>query len=72
MTREATGNSKKPKVLGFALFALLFALCVSAPAQPASNSSEIGFIAFGSPSSYVSRIEAFRGGLRELGYIEGK
>jgi hypothetical protein len=33
MRHEATGNSKKAKVLGFALCALLIALCVAANAQ---------------------------------------
>ena len=32
----------------------------------------IGYLGYGSPSNIPARIEAFRQGLRELGYIEGK
>ena len=32
----------------------------------------IGFLAAASPSAIAARIEAFRQGLRELGYVEGK
>ena len=38
---EATGNSKKAKVIGFALGAMLFALCVPVNAQqPSKNPSD--------------------------------
>jgi putative ABC transport system substrate-binding protein len=70
------------KIIGFALStmftapsflsALLFALCFSAEAQQAKKIPRIAFL-FGSASSAVSdRTEAFRLGLRELGYVEGK
>jgi len=55
-----------------ALCAVLFALCVSAQAQQPAKIPRIGFLVSGSPSAYVSRTEAFRQGLRELGYLEGK
>jgi putative ABC transport system substrate-binding protein len=51
---------------------VLFALCVSAQAQQPAKIPRIGFLVSGSPSAYVSRTEAFRQGLRELGYLEGK
>src|SRR5262249_14285513 len=54
-----------------ALSALLFALCSSAEAQPAKI-PRIGYLSGNSLSAIVARAEAFRQGLRELGYTEGK
>jgi putative ABC transport system substrate-binding protein len=50
---------------------MLFALCPCAGAQP-TKVSRIGFLYSVSPSSVVARAKAFRQGLRELGYLEGK
>ena len=55
-----------------ALCALLFALCGSASAQPSGRVPRIGFLLAVPASTISSRIEAFRQGLRELGYVEGK
>jgi ABC-type uncharacterized transport system substrate-binding protein len=55
-----------------ALCALLLALCASADAQQPKKIPQIGFLVPGSASSYGSRIEAFRKGLRELKYVEGE
>jgi putative ABC transport system substrate-binding protein len=41
-------------------------------AQQPAKVWRIGFLASGSPKAYSSRIEAFRQGLRQLGYVEGK
>src|SRR5207244_10733953 len=41
-------------------------------AQQAKKVWRIGFLAATSPSVEAARIEAFRQGLRELGYVEGK
>ena len=38
----------------------------------ANQSPRIGYLSVSSPSANVGRIEAFRQGLRELGYVEGK
>ena len=55
------------------LCALLFALCVPAEAQqPAGNVARIGYLATASGATELPYIEAFRLGLRELGYVEGK
>ena len=54
-----------------ALFATLFALCVVAKAQELKKVPRIGFLT-ASSSVFPGRIEAFRQGLRELGYVEGK
>ena len=51
---------------------MLLALCASAEAQQPAKIPRIGFLASGSPSAYASRTEAFRQGLRQLGYVEGK
>jgi putative ABC transport system substrate-binding protein len=51
---------------------MLFALCFSVEAQQPKNGFRIGFLIAGTPSSVSSRVEAFRQGLAELGYVEGK
>ena len=53
------------------LGAMLFALCSSADAQQSAKIPRIGFLTT-SPSVFPVRIEAFRQGLREVGYVEGK
>jgi putative tryptophan/tyrosine transport system substrate-binding protein len=52
--------------------AVLFALCSSAESQQAKNVHRIGFLSNTSLDRVSSRIEAFRQGLRELGYVEGQ
>jgi putative tryptophan/tyrosine transport system substrate-binding protein len=59
-------------IFALSLGALLFALCSSAEAQQPKKIPRIGYLALGSPSGNPFRIEAFRQGLRELGYVEGK
>jgi putative tryptophan/tyrosine transport system substrate-binding protein len=62
------------RILPFALSVsgvLLYALCYQAQAQP-NQTARIGILQSGSSSSSMSRIAAFREGLRELGYVEGK
>jgi putative tryptophan/tyrosine transport system substrate-binding protein len=56
----------------FALTALLFALCLRAEAQQPTKVPRIGFLSGVSSSVISARIEAFRQGLRELGYVEEK
>jgi putative tryptophan/tyrosine transport system substrate-binding protein len=51
--------------------AMLFAFCVPAETQESKKVPRIGFLTT-SPSVFPGRIEAFRQGLRELGYVEGK
>jgi putative ABC transport system substrate-binding protein len=41
-------------------------------AQPPGKIPRIGILAVGTPTTYVSRHEAFRRGLREFGYVEGQ
>ena len=57
------------------LFAIVVALTVCgarAEAQQPTKIPRIGYLGGGSPSSNPARIEAFRQGLRELGYVEGE
>jgi hypothetical protein len=60
------------KVIGVALGPLLFALSVSAQAQQPKKVPRIGFLLATFASVQESRLEAFRQGLRDLGYIEGQ
>jgi putative ABC transport system substrate-binding protein len=58
----------RKRVIGLALSALLFALCLPVWAQQPKKVPRIGFV---SPAP-GPLVEAFRQGLRDLGYIEGK
>jgi len=60
------------KVLCFALSAWFSALIVSSPAQQPQKLSRVGWLAAGSPSGVAPLTNAFREGLRQLGYVEGK
>jgi len=70
------GEMNKRKLSSFVLCAMLFALCQSAQAQQPTKIPRIGNlgagVGSGSSSSGTPRSEAFRQGLRELGYVEGK
>ncbi|MDZ4342003.1 MAG: ABC transporter substrate-binding protein [Candidatus Binatia bacterium] len=62
----------RQKILGFALSAVLFALCLSAEAQQ-PKVPRVGVLSGGGdPANPPHSLEAFRQGLRDLGYIEGK
>ena len=62
----------KKKITVLTLCAMLLALGSVLPAaQQPAKIPRIGFLA-ASPSVFPGRIEAFRQGLRELGYVEGK
>ena len=51
---------------------LAFVLGVAAEAQQPTKVPRIGYLSTDSPTTIAERIEAFRQGLRELGYAEGK
>jgi putative ABC transport system substrate-binding protein len=69
---QARGNSKKAKVLCFALCAVLFAFCSSAAAQQPTKVFRIGHLSNTDPVGESNRSEAIRLALRERGYIEGQ
>ena len=58
-------------VVRLAAAGLLLATALAAWAQPAAKVYRVGFVAAG-PASDSSTFEAFRQGLKELGYVEGK
>jgi putative tryptophan/tyrosine transport system substrate-binding protein len=62
----------KRKLGSFALCVMLFALCVSAEAQQTKKIAKIGYLAPSTPAAVAHLIEAFRQGLLEHGYVEGK
>jgi ABC-type uncharacterized transport system substrate-binding protein len=62
----------KAKILFYALPALILATIHLAEGQQTAKVSKIGYLNAGSPSTNPARIEAFRQGLRELGYVERK
>jgi putative tryptophan/tyrosine transport system substrate-binding protein len=45
---------------------------LAARAQQLAHVPRIGYLGLGPASAFVSRVEALREGLRDLGYIDGK
>jgi putative ABC transport system substrate-binding protein len=63
----------KKKITVLTLCAMLLALCGSADAQQPTKIPRIGYVSpSGDPYIPGTHVEAFRQGLREIGYIEGK
>src|SRR3990172_9680290 len=62
----------RKNIIGFALGATLLALSFPSAAQQAKKIPRIGFLGGGSPSTHKVVLDAFRQGVRELGYIEGQ
>jgi putative ABC transport system substrate-binding protein len=60
------------KVICFAVCALLLVISASAEPQQSTRVPRIGYLSGSSPSADAMRHEAFRQGLRELGYVEGE
>ena len=58
-------------ILSFLTIAMLAIVGLGHAQQP-TKVPRIGYLGFSSPSTIPTRIEAFRQGLRELGYVEGK
>ena len=63
---------KKAAVPSILIAVILLAVAVIAEAQQPKKIPRIGYLTGCSPSTKSARIEAFRQGLRELGYVEGK
>jgi putative ABC transport system substrate-binding protein len=59
-------------IIGIALSAMLFALCVSANAQQPKKVPRIGYLSNTDVATDSARAEGIRLALRELGYIEGQ
>ena len=62
----------RKSVFVIALCAMLFALCFTAQAQQPANMPRIGYLAGVDPTTAEPLVQAFRQGLRDHGYIEGK
>ena len=60
------------RVFWFLLCTLLFALSWPAGAQQPKKIPRVGYLAAVSASADAPRLEAFRQGLRDLGYVEGQ
>jgi putative ABC transport system substrate-binding protein len=63
---------KKAAVPSILVVVVLLAVAVIAEAQQAKKVPRIGFLTATSASSQAPRLEAFRQGLKDLGYFEGK
>jgi putative ABC transport system substrate-binding protein len=62
----------RKNIIGLTLCAMLIALCVPVSAQQPKKVPRIGWLSTGFLSTMSARQQAFRQGLRELGYVEGK
>jgi ABC-type uncharacterized transport system substrate-binding protein len=63
---------KRKHLLLSVICAISMGLCSSASAQQPKNIPHVGYLTISSFSSNVARNDAFRRGMRELGYVEGK
>ena len=70
--RFSIERSKTKNAFYLALGVMLFALCLPAEAQQPKKVPRIAWLTGSTLSSNAHRIEAFRQGLRDLGYVEGK
>ena len=62
----------KEKIRVLTICAMLLALCASAEAQQPKKVPRIGFLSGTSASGSAGNLEAFRQGLRDIGYVEGR
>src|SRR5437660_7692599 len=63
---------RKAGVLSILFVVVPLAVAVIGEAQQPTNVPRMGFLSSLSPAVVLDRVEAFRQGLRELGYVEGK
>jgi ABC-type uncharacterized transport system substrate-binding protein len=75
---DSFSDNRKSKIenlkwVGLSIIALVLVAAVAmVEAQQATKVPRIGWLTASSLSAMTARIEAFRQGLRELGYVEGK
>ena len=62
----------KKEITALALCAILSALSTPAQAQQPKKVPRVGFLIASSVSSQTPRLEAFKRGLRALGYVDGQ
>jgi putative ABC transport system substrate-binding protein len=70
--RIGAEKNMKKKLTILTLGAMLLALSFSTEAQQPTKIPRIGYLATAPASAITARVKAFRQGLRELGYVEGK
>ena len=68
--QQTRGKSTNTNLFGFVLCAWFFAVAFPVEAQQAGKVPRIGFMLQAPPTN--TQVEAFRQGLRDLGYVEGK
>jgi putative tryptophan/tyrosine transport system substrate-binding protein len=71
-SRKRGRNPMSKNVMRFAICAFLLALSFPTEAQQPAKISRIGYLTGLSSSGESPRMEVFRQGLRDLGYVEGK
>ena len=62
----------RAKILAYALLTPILTTIHLAEAHQPKKIPRIGYLVSGSPSSGQTNVDAFRQGLRDLGYVEGK
>jgi putative ABC transport system substrate-binding protein len=72
MTQKAKMKQKTQTCFDIALRIAVLGICLSANAQESAKIPTLGFLSSNSAETVQPRIEAFRQGLRELGYFEGR
>src|SRR5215467_8591835 len=72
ITPEMRRPLRKTALASILFAGALLALAVTGEAQQAKKVPRIGYLSFGTASGSPYRTDAFRQGLRELGYLEGK
>jgi putative tryptophan/tyrosine transport system substrate-binding protein len=61
------------RLANFIIFAIALVLCASSSdAQQPGKVFRVGVLLFPSAQSVENRLDAFREGLRDLGYVEGR
>ena len=70
--QRGPGAASTRRELLIALGATLTTLSFAVRAQSSAKVPHIGYISLGSPRSNGAFLDAFKGGLRELGYIDGR
>ena len=71
MLEDSTMRFKPIRLVATLALALLMAP-LAADAQPSGKVPQIGLLIPGSSSAFSSRIEVFRQGLRNIGWVEGQ
>jgi putative ABC transport system substrate-binding protein len=73
MRQGAIGNVMRSQMARcFFAFLATFVLLIPGSIEAQGKASRIGFLVVGSAASVSNRVDAFRQGLRERGYVEGK